>query len=89
MELQSEVMLGNKYGLHARPAAMFVETCNRFRCDIHVVKDGKRVEGKNILDIMTLGADAGSILTIHANGADAEDAVKAITELVHTNFGED
>lgn len=84
-----EVKLTNRYGLHARPAAMFVETCNRFECDTIVVKDGMEVNGKNILDIMTLGAEPGSTLVIHATGADGAEAAKALEELVTSNFGEE
>ncbi|MBN2714159.1 MAG: HPr family phosphocarrier protein [Planctomycetes bacterium] len=82
------VTLTNRYGLHARPAALFVELCNRFSSEVEVCKDGMQVNGKNILDIMMLGAEPGSNLTLNANGSDAEEAVKQLVELVKSNFGE-
>lgn len=83
------VTIRNRYGLHARPAAKFVELCNRFTSDVHVHKDGVRVNGKNILDIMTLGAAPGSELSIRVEGVDATDSAAAIRELFETNFGEE
>jgi phosphocarrier protein HPr len=84
-----KVILTNRYGLHARPAALFVELCNRFRSRITVGKDEAEVNGKNILDVMTLGADAGTLLILRAAGPDAVEALAALVELVEGNFGED
>lgn len=83
------VTIRNRYGLHARPAAKFVELCNRFTSDVHVHKDGVRVNGKNILDIMTLGAAPGSELSIRVEGPDANDSALALQELFNNNFDEE
>ena len=82
------VVLNNKYGLHARPAAQFVELCNRFESEVLVRKDDQEVNGKNILDIMTLGAEPGSRLDLAFNGPDAQAAAQALVELVESKFGE-
>lgn len=81
--------LTNRYGLHARPAVLFVELCNRFLSDVIVQKDDLRVNGKAILDIMTLGAEPGSELTIEITGEDAKTAAAEILALIQNNFGEE
>jgi phosphocarrier protein HPr len=77
----------NKVGLHARPAALFVQTANGFKSAINVKLDTKTVNAKSILNILTLGANHGSVITITAEGEDAEQALLALKEL-HNNFGE-
>ena len=72
----------NKLGIHARPAAMFVKTANRFTCDIFVEKDGEKVNGKSIMGLMMLAAGPGSRLRIVAAGEDADDALRALDELI-------
>ncbi len=86
--LSERVTLTNRYGLHARPAALFVETCNAFTCEVSVVKEGIEVNGKNILDIMMLGAEPGSELELRTNGPDAKEAMAKLLDLVRNNFGE-
>ncbi len=83
------VKLLNKVGLHARPAALFVETAKKFRSDIRVEKDGKEVDAKSILGILSLGAEYGSVITIKVNGEDADKALKALVKLVNDRFGEE
>ena len=82
------IKLGNRYGLHARPAALFVQKCNEFRSEVFVLKGDMEVNGKNILDIMMLGAGTGTELFIRIAGPDAEDAAEALRALVLGNFGE-
>jgi phosphocarrier protein len=82
------VVIRNKYGLHARPAALFVEMCNRFESEVEVLKDSLTVNGKNILDIMMLGAEEGVELILNINGTDAETAAEHLRNLIDTNFGE-
>ena len=79
----------NKLGIHARPAAMFVKTANKFTCDIFVEKDGERVNGKSIMGLMMLAAGPGSKLTVIAEGADSGNALSAIEELVTRKFDEE
>src|SRR5512143_3825129 len=81
--------VSNKLGIHARPAALFVKTANRFTCDIFVEKDGERVNGKSIMGLMMLAAGPGSKLTIHADGPDAPKALAEIESLIKRKFDED
>lgn len=87
--LTREVVILNRYGLHARPAAMFVKTSNRFKSDIWVEKDGEEVNGKSIMGLMMLAAGHGSKLKITATGADAENFLSEIEELVAKRFHEE
>lgn len=82
------VMIGNRHGLHARPAAEFVKLANTFRADIEVGKDDLEVNGKSILGLMMLAAEFGSVVTIRAAGADADAAVAALAGLIESRFGE-
>ncbi|MFY8269531.1 MAG: HPr family phosphocarrier protein [Terrimicrobiaceae bacterium] len=84
-----EVIIDNRNGLHARPAAMFVKISSRYRAEVWVEKDGERVNGKSIMGLMMLAAGKGSKLTIFAEGIDAEKAIAEIRNLVETRFGED
>ena len=84
-----EITVVNKLGIHARPAAMFVKTANRFACDIFVEKDGEKINGKSIMGLMMLAAGPGSKLTIHANGDDAPAAIAEIEALVKRKFDEE
>jgi phosphocarrier protein HPr len=82
-------MIKNKFGLHARPSASFVQTASRFRSDIKVEKDGQEADGKSILDLMMLAAAQGTHITIKAQGEDAREALLALGDLVDGRFGED
>jgi phosphocarrier protein HPr len=84
-----EMVVTNKLGIHARPAAMFVKTANRFECDVFVEKDGERVNGKSIMGLMMLAAGPGSKLTVHAQGADAAKALGELDGLVKRKFDEE
>jgi phosphocarrier protein len=77
-----ELVVGNKLGIHARPAALFVKTANRFDCEIYVEKDGEKVNGKSIMGLMMLAAGPGSHLTVHADGSDAAKALGELETLV-------
>ena len=81
--------VSNKLGIHARPAAMFVKTANRFSCDIFVEKDGEKVNGKSIMGLMMLAAGPGSKLTVHAQGHDASQALSEIEVLINRKFDEE
>jgi len=84
-----ELTVVNKLGIHARPAALFVKTANRFACDIFVEKDGEKINGKSIMGLMMLAAGPGSKLTIHANGDDATQAIAEIEALLKRKFDEE
>ena len=79
----------NRLGIHARPAAQFVKTANRFSCDIFVERDGEKVNGKSIMGLMMLAVGPGSILTIHAQGRDASQAIAELETLINGRFGEE
>jgi len=83
------VTVGNRNGLHARPAAMFVKISSRYRAEVWVEKDGERVNGKSIMGLMMLAAGKGSKLMVITEGADAEKALSEIKNLVETQFGEE
>jgi len=89
MRLTKELIVINKLGIHARPAAMFVKIANRFDCDIFVEKDGEKVNGKSIMGLMMLAAGPGSRLLLHADGHDAARAVLEIETLLQRKFDED
>src|SRR3954470_22497918 len=84
-----ELTIQNRLGLHARPSAMFVKICSRFRCDIWVEKDGERVNGKSIMGLMMLAAGHGSKLLVSCEGTDADRALEEIESLVMRKFDED
>ena len=87
--MTKDFWVANKLGIHARPAAMFVKTANRFSCDIFVEKDGERVNGKSIMGLMMLAAGPGSKVTVHAKGADADAALDELENLVKRKFDEE
>lgn len=80
--------INNKLGLHARPAALFVQTANRFEALVEVRKDDLKADGKSIMGIMTLAAEMGSLIEVCICGRDAEEAMGALAKLIETNFGE-
>src|SRR5438034_10482062 len=84
-----ELTVANKLGMHARPAAMFVKTANRFDCEVFVEKDGEKVNGKSIMGLMMLAAGPGSKLSVHAEGADAARAVTELESLLNRKVDED
>jgi len=87
--MTKDFLVSNKLGIHARPAAMFVKTANRFTCDIFVEKDGEKVNGKSIMGLMMLAAGPGSRLTVHAHGHDASQALAELEQLIRRKFGEE
>ena len=90
--ISRQVMIANKLGLHARPAMQFVDMANRFKSDISVHKGGDEpvdADGKSVMQMIILAAVQGTELRIDASGDDADEAVKALTELVASKFGED
>jgi phosphocarrier protein len=87
--LTKELTIVNKLGIHARPAALFVKTANRFAAEIFVEKDGEKINGKSIMGLMMLALGPGSKMTLHARGADAQQAIAEIEALVKRKFDED
>ena len=81
-------VIGNKLGLHARPAAVFVQTANRFEASLEIQKEDLKIDGKSIMGIMTLAAEMGSSITVRAVGKDASVAMETLAKLIESNFGE-
>lgn len=77
-----KVILNNEVGLHARPAALFVQTASKFDSDIYIELEGTKVDGKSIIGVMSLGAFHGEEITLIASGDDAEKAIKELSELI-------
>ena len=77
-----KVLIKNKQGLHARPAALFVQLANRFDSIISVSKDKEQINGKSIMGILMLAAEKGSYINIIAEGNDAEEAIAELESLV-------
>lgn len=87
MRAEAETSILNKYGFHVRPSTQFMELANRFASDITVEAGGLSANGKNIMDLMILGATQGTAIHIVAVGDDAEEAVAALVALVDGRFG--
>jgi phosphotransferase system HPr (HPr) family protein len=82
------VKLLNPQGFHARPAHLFVKLATQFQCQVEILKGNEVINGKNILDLLTMGAGNGTTLTLRAIGPDAENAVCALAQLIEGGFGE-
>jgi phosphotransferase system HPr (HPr) family protein len=83
-----EITITNKLGIHARPAAQFVKTANRFEAEVSVEKDGEEIDGKSIMGLMMLAAGHGSVLIISTEGAQAQEALDALVALIERDFEE-
>jgi phosphocarrier protein HPr len=87
-EIVKEVTVRNKMGLHARPAAMIVQTANKFPCEVQLEKDGQNVNGKSIMGVLMLAAAQGSNLVVRTEGEQAQQAADAIAALFEKGFNE-
>ena len=87
--VEKKFVIRNKLGLHARPAALFVRTANRFQSEITIQKGKHKVNGKSIMGVMMLAAGPGSHITIRIVGSDAQHAMTEIEKLLDSNFGEE
>ncbi len=86
--IKTELLVENRMGIHARPAAMFVKIASRYEAEIFVEKDGERVNGKSIMGLMMLAAGPGSRLVLEAIGVDASQAIEELTQLLANRFDE-
>ena len=84
-----DVMVQNQVGLHARPATFFIQKANQFKSSIWIEKEERRVNAKSLLGILSLGIVGGTQIRIIADGADEQEAVTALTELVDSGFAEE
>jgi len=76
--IESSAVLGNRHGLHARPAAEFVKLASRFVSDVKLTKDDLTIDGKSIMGVMMLAAECGSTITLTVEGRDEEEASAAL-----------
>ena len=86
--ISRSITIKNSLGLHARPATFFIQKANSFKCSIWVEKDDCRVNAKSLLGILSLGISKDTAITIIADGADEEQAVAGLTDLVESGFAE-
>ena len=84
----ADVTIVNKLGLHARAAAKLTHLAGNYQSDIWLSRSGRRVNAKSIMGVMMLAAGQGTSVQIEAQGADAEQAIQALTKLIADNFGE-
>ncbi len=80
--IKRELVIKNGQGLHARPAALFVQVANKFDSRITVRHEGEEVNGKSIMGILILGAEKGSLIMIEADGSDAEQALAELEKII-------
>ena len=83
------VIIQNRLGVHARPAALLVKEAARFRSEVFISKNGLEVNGKSIMGVMMLAAEQGSEIEIRVEGDDAAEALSALLVLIDSGFGED
>jgi phosphocarrier protein HPr len=86
---ETTLTIHHEVGLHARPAALFVQTAKQFNCDVKVTHGEREANAKSILGVLALGAEQGAVVTIHAEGENADQALEALEALVESNFGEE
>ena len=86
--IRSTITISNRLGLHARASAKLTKLAGSFRSDIHLARNGRRVNAKSIMGVMMLAAGQGSEIEIEADGSDAAAAVQALRELIDGRFGE-
>ena len=82
------VTINNEVGLHARPATFFIQKANEFKSGIWIEKDDRRVNAKSLLGVLSLGIVKGTAINIIADGADEEEAIRTLSELIDSDFSE-
>ncbi|TAL67693.1 MAG: HPr family phosphocarrier protein [Bacteroidetes bacterium] len=86
--IEQNVIVRNRAGLHTRPAAALVKLAAKFKSEIYLIRDGFAINAKSIIGVMTLAAEQGCELVLKIDGNDEETAVKELTELFESGFGE-
>jgi phosphocarrier protein len=85
---KTSVTISNKLGLHARASAKLTKLAGSFACDVHMSRNGRRINAKSIMGVMMLAAGLGSVVEIETEGPDADRALEAIAALINDRFGE-
>lgn len=86
---EKQVTIKNRAGIHARPAALIVQTASRFASKVNMIKESDNINAKSIMGIITLGASYNTNLTIRADGPDEEQAIQALSDLFDRRFEEE
>ncbi len=86
--IQIDLQIINKLGLHARASAKLTQLASKYACEVWLMRNGKRVNGKSIMGVMMLAAGKGSSITLETSGDDEQDCSSAIAQLVADKFGE-
>lgn len=86
--INSNIQITNKLGLHARASAKLTKLAGSFKSEIHLSRNGRRVNAKSIMGVMMLAAGVGTEIGIEVDGADEADAMRALRELIAARFGE-
>lgn len=87
--VQRKILIKNRLGLHARPAALFVKTASNYKSNVFIGKNNHEVNGKSIMGVMMLAAEMGSEITITVDGEDEKEALEALEKLVNRKFDEE
>ena len=82
MLIEKKLVINNEQGLHARPAALFVQIANKYESDVLVKKGRQEVNGKSIMGLMTLAAEKGSLIKLKINGPDAKQALEELERII-------
>ena len=80
--VEKEITIKSSQGLHARPAALFVQVVNKYNCEVVISKNGEKVNGKSIMGILTLGAEKGCTVVVEVEGDDAQQLLDELEELL-------
>ena len=86
--IKSSITINNKLGLHARASAKLTKLAGGFGSDIHLSRNGRRVNAKSIMGVMMLAAGMGTVIEIDIDGADEQPAMSALRALIESKFGE-
>ena len=86
--IRSTATISNKLGLHARASAKLTKLAGSFKSEIHLSRNGRRINAKSIMGVMMLAAGLGSEVEVEAEGSDEQAAVDALLALINDKFGE-
>ena len=86
---QRDVEIMNKLGLHARPSAKLTQLASRYKSDVFMARNGRRINAKSIMGVMMLAAAKGSTVTLETEGEDEQEAIDALADLITSGFGEE
>lgn len=86
--VSKEITITNESGLHARPAALFIKEATTYQSDITIIRNGREVNGKSMLSLLSLGAAKGQVIELQITGVDEQEALHRLIALFENNFGE-